>query len=182
MKIIVDDEEVLEIPLLKRPIRDNNVTIVTPEKVGRKEGGQNKTELEKTLIAVDGAVSGISQNQLSRIHNVTQAEVSIHSRAVDRTNIEGRKTDPELKAIINQAKYNIADVATAKLMDSLNLFQPKYLDQKELPRAALNMANIVEKVSQNFEGDRGGNVNFLVYSPRTREEDSFEVIDISGVD
>ncbi len=179
MKIIVDDEEVLEIPLLRRPVLTESPKIVTPEIVGRKPGGSNKTVLEKTLIGIDGALSDIPQNQLARIHNVTQAEVSIHSRAVDRTNVDTQKTDEELKTVINQAKYKIADVATTKLMSALNLFKPEYLDQKDLPVAAKNMALIVEKVSQNFQGDGAGNVNFIVYAPRTRAEDTFDVIEVS---
>jgi hypothetical protein len=179
MKIIVDDEEIVEVPLLKRPSLLPSAKIISPESKGRKEGGTNKTQIEKELIALDGALSiDMSQKEIAKIHNVTTTEVSNHSRGFDRSNIDTRKNDIELKAVINQAKYQIADVATAKLMESLNLFQPRYLEQKELPIAAKNMAIIMEKVSQNFEGEKN-NVNFIVYAPRMRSEDSYDIIEVT---
>ena len=177
MKILIDDEEIQEIPVLPMPSIDKSGVVIMPAKIGRKSGGENKPKLEKELIALDATLSDIPQTQLAKIHSVSQTEVSLHSRAIDRSTIDDRKTDIELKGLINQKKYKIADQATAKLMQSLDLFQPEYLDQKDLPSAAAKMASIVEKVASNFETP-GSQVTFNVYTPRARDESSFEVIEV----
>lgn len=177
MKLILDDEDIKEIPVLPMPEVNHDGIVIMPERVGRKTGGENKAKLEKEIIALDATLSDVSQTQLAKIHNVTQTEVSLHSRALDRSTIDDRKTDQELKSLINQKKFKIADSATAKLMQSLDLFQPEYLDQKDLPGAAMRMASIVEKVAANFE-TQGTQVNFTVYSPAARSEESFEVIEV----
>ena len=177
MKILLEDSEIKEIPVLPLPsVSKDGIVTVIPSR-GRKEGSNNKTQLEKEIIAIDATISDSSQKQLARVHGVSQTEVSIHSRAIDRSAIDDRKTDQELKSLINQKKFKIADVATAKLMQSLDLFSPEYLDQKDLPGAASKMASIVEKVASNFE-QHAPTVNFHVYSPQAREESSFDVIEV----
>ena len=172
MKLILDESE---LELL--PINNNGKgRVILPEVLGRREGSKNKSDLEKEIISIDSALSGVRQKNLAEIHNVSQAEVSIRSRAIDRTNIEGRKIDSEVLLRINQAKFNIADSATAKLMQTLDIFEPNQLEQKNLPSAAVQLASVVDKMSG--ERDSGSNINFVVFAPRMRSEDSFDVIEV----
>lgn len=176
MKIFIDDEEIKEIPIFQVPTVIDG-TIVIPDALGRKKDKPNKSQLQKEIIALDTVDSRLSQKSLAQIHGITQTEVSIHGRAIDRSNIDGRKSDNELKDLINAKKYSIADAATSRLMESLDLFNPTALDQKDLPAAASKMAAIVERVTQGFEGAQTGpQILFQVYAPRTRSEDTYDVI------
>lgn len=172
MKIIVNDDEPLEIPLIKRPITEGRVEV--PKPIDRRE---NLTNLEKKIIAIDAVESNLSQKDLADIHGVTQPSISVISRAHNVSNIDTRKTDSNLKAVINQSKFKIADLATSRLMTALDLFDPAEIKQSELPDAANKMAAIVERVTQGFEGQQANQVNFIVYAPRMRSEESYEVVE-----
>jgi len=181
MNILIEESDVKEIPILPLPeIEITTGRVIIPPALGRRPGTIDKTHLEKEIIALDANFSGLSQTEVARIHGVTQPEVSIHSRGVDRTNLDGQNVDKEIRTLINQTKHKIADRATTRLMESLDLFNPSALEQKDLPSAAMKMAGVVEKVTQGFEGD--GNrlaVQFNIYAPRVRSEDSFQVIEVS---
>jgi len=195
MKLLIDDDDIIEIPLLSRFARSSEekkapdsrvpaseevkeAEIVVPPKLGR-PGDKKIDSLTKELIAVQSAVMGVPQTQLARIHGTSQAEVSINKNGNDRTNRAQRKENEKIREVINHAKYRIADRATAKLMTSLELFDPERLDQKDLPNAAKSMAHILEKVTQDFEGqERASGPTFHIYAPRSRSEESFQVIDV----
>lgn len=173
MKLIIDDNEIeLISPLKEKP----KAVVITEEKSGRKEGGNNKTELEKEIIALDAI--GNNQKAVAAVHGVTQTEVSIHSRAVDRSNLEGQQTNEELKTVINQRRYNIADKATSRLFETLDLFNPENIESHKLPAAAAALATVVDKIAPADNGNTQ-NVIFQVFSPRMVKEESFEVIEVS---
>jgi hypothetical protein len=171
MKLIIDDKDLHELPL---PSIDTEGRIVVPPNLGRKKDVPNLPELTKKLITID-ANSGTNQANLAKIHGISQSEVSILERGIDRTNIDGRKVNEELSAIGKTVRHSIADVATAKLMESLDLFEPTHIEQKELPGAAIKLATVIEKINGNGT-QHGPSVTFNVYAPRMMREEQFETI------
>ena len=171
MKLILDDKEIHELPL---PSIDQEGRIVVPEKLGRKKDVPNLPDLTKKLITID-AYSGVSQTSLAKINGISQAEVSILERGIDRTNIDGRQVNEELSLLAKATKHNITDTATAKLMESLDLFEPSALDQRDIPNAAVKLATVVEKL-QATGNAQGPSVTFNVYAPRMMREEQFETI------
>jgi hypothetical protein len=182
MKVIIEDSELQEIPILPIPTFDSMGEIVIPPSLGRPEGSANKSELEKEIISYDAALlsGALTQQEIADIHGITQQEVSFRAQAADRSNLDTRKVDEDLRSRILQKKYNIADRATARLMDSLEFFRPETLDQKDLPGAALKLASVVEKMEEKKEQGPTNNIQFMVYAPRQRSEDNYEVIDMTN--
>jgi hypothetical protein len=81
--------------------------------------------------------------------------------------------------VIENAREKIANTATEKLLASLEFFVPATLDQKELPGAALKLATIVEKVNQGFTQAEKNGPRFIVFSPRMKAEDAFDIIQVN---
>jgi len=184
MKMIISDEELKERMRLPLPTLIDGVLqlpdIIIPPELGRPVGGENKDELSKELIALDGAFGLSTQKEIAKIHNSTQTEVSFLSRGFDRSNVDERKVDEDLTSVINQRKYGIIDKATSKLMETLDIFEPSALDQKHLPQAAQQMASVVERLEGRGNiGQSGPAVQFHIYAPRTRHEDQYEVIQVN---
>lgn len=190
MKIIISDEELksrMKLPLpelVKGPSGSVEMSIPIIERapeLGRGEGNNNIDPLTKELIAIDGAFvpfSNKTQNDVARIHGVKQSEVSYLSRGYDRSNVDERKVDEDLHTSINKTKFGIIDVATTKLMETLDLFEPSALEQKHLPDAAVKMASVVERLEGRGNISNAPNVQFHLYAPRARREEDYEVIEV----
>jgi predicted transcriptional regulator len=182
MKLIIDDSELknLSKPSIPLPEIDGSTgEIRIPEILGRPKGGKNLSDLTKELIAYESVNSPLTQKQIAAIHGVTEATVNHLSQGYNTTNIDTRKENEDIKAVLNERKYNIADKATAKLMQSLDLFEPTSLEQLDLPGAALKMASVVQKISENFAEHNNNNIQFIVYAPRMRSESSYETIEVN---
>jgi hypothetical protein len=184
MKIIISDDEVKEIPIPKLPmpnVEDGEI-VLPPEfinegKPGRKEGVPNKSQLEKELIALDSLNPNLSQSEVAKLHGTSGPSVSSISRGFNTPNIDTRTVNHEVREVIKTAQTRIAEVSTEKLLRSLDHFNPECLDQKDLPGAALKLANVLEKTKSGFNSPEHG-PKFIVYSPRVRGEDTFEVVDV----
>ena len=169
MKIInTNGKEIKEIPL---PTLGGEGKVLVPEKLGRPEG-KKLNRLEKEIIAVHSNL-GADQVKLAEVMGTSQAEVSIIKRGYHQTNLDTRKKDEEIDLIGKQAKHKIVDIATTKLLDTLNLFTPGAIEQKELPGAAQKLASVAEKLTNNGRAEGGNNINFIVYQPRARSEEDF---------
>lgn len=185
MRLIIDDDEVKPIPIkLPMPIVDDDGDLIIEgvieleKKRGKEEGTRDLNQLEKELIAHDATVSGISQTAVARLHGVSQPQVSSLSRGYSTTGIDGRKVNEGVLEVVESAREKIANTATQKLLESLEFFVPATLDQKELPGAALKLASVVEKVQSGFtQADKNG-PRFIVFSPRMKAEEQFEIIEV----
>lgn len=186
MKIIISDDEVKELPIPKLPmphVEDGEIVlppeIITEGTPGRKEGSVNKTELERELIALDSLNPHLSHSEIAKIHETSQPSVSAIAKGFNTTNVDTRSELPGVQEVIKSAQTRIAESASDKLLKSIELFTPEYLEQKELPGAALKLANVLEKTKAGFNTPDHG-PKFIVYAPQTRREESYEVIDVSG--
>lgn len=188
MKIIISDDEVKELPIPKLPmphVEDGEIVlppeIVTEGTPGRKEGSTNKTQLERELIALDSLNPNLSHTDIATIHGTSQPSVSAIAKGFNTTNHDTRSVNQEVRDVIKTAQTKIAEGATDKLLRSLEAFNPQYLEQKELPGAALKLANVLEKTKAGFtQQDHGP--KFIVYSPRVRGEETFEVVDVQDAE
>src|ERR1700752_394245 len=127
MNIIVPDEEVKEITI-EDAIKsiDSARIIIKGENVGKRK--EQEEELTKQIVAHDAIALGPSE--AARIHGVPQSSASKYRDGLDIK-------DEDIKADILATRHNIADKATAKLMQELDLFDPACFDkQSELIKAA----------------------------------------------
>lgn len=186
MKIIIDDSEVKELPIPTLPmptIEDGEMILPgfvrTEKKTGRIEGEPNRTQLERELIALDSLNPNLTQREVAKIHDTTQSSVSALSQGFNTTTVDTRIPNQGVREVIKSVQTRVAESASEKLLRALDIFEPACLDQKELPGAALKLSNVLEKTRSGFQQSDNA-PKFIVYSPRVRDESSFEVIDISG--
>lgn len=178
MKIISNDKEVTEKKIiLPLPEVTERGEVKVPEILGRKKDS-HISPITKQLIALD-RLDGIPESKIAEIHGTSQAAVSAISRGFNTPNIDTRKVDEDVTATINKRRSDIVDKATSRLLASIESFEPSNLEDKELPGAALKLATVVEKFSEQRQ-DNGQNINFIIYQPRTKSEADFgEVIDLN---
>lgn len=187
MKIIISDAEVKELPIprLPMPSVDDDGDIVLPgviiseKKPGRTESSVNKTQLEKELIALDAMNPNLTQTEVAKIHGTQQSSVSSLARGWNDSSIDKRSANEGVREVIKSVQTRIAESASDKLLRSLEHFEPACLDQKDLPGAALKLSNVLEKTRSGFQQNDNA-PRFIVYSPRVKEESSFEVVDVQA--
>lgn len=165
MNIFSEGDEIKEI-LIEDVIRtEDNGKIILPTVGERKEGID---ELTKEIIANDALALGPSL--ASKIHGVPQSSASKYSNGID--------VSEDAKTRILSTKHNIADLATAKLMESLNLFDPTCIEkEKDRVLAASHLANIVEKMTAGGKNE-GTKIELHMYAPKQRPLKEYEVIEV----
>jgi len=167
MELILDDEEIKEVTL-DDFINKTDKTKITI--VGENHGkrGESKDEIIKEIIANDAIVLGSSK--AAELHGISQPSASKYSNGLD--------VSEETRERVLAKKYDIADAATAKLMNALNLFEPSDIEKPlDKIRAASMLANIVEKVSSNSKHGEGG-IHLHLYAPKQNDLKKYEVIDV----
>lgn len=179
MKIIHSDEKIVEKKIvLPMPEVNDEGEVIVPEILGRRKES-HVSDIKKQLIAIDSVVTGLSQSDIARIHGTSQAGVSYISQGFNTTNRDTRKPDEDVREVISKTRESVARSASEKLLESLDLFNPDSLEQKELPGAALKLSSVLEKASQGFQGDSGGpKVAFIVMAPRMKKESDYDMLDV----
>lgn len=164
MKLILDDSEIQELTI-EEVVRTNDRGVVhTPSN----NAGPNKSDLVKEITALDtiefgckiaGEINGVAHNSASKYGNGKDIG------------------NEELRTQILSTKYDIADKAVTKLMETLELFEPSAMDNpNHIIRAAAQLSTIVEKVSGKEE--KSQSVHLHLYAPTQRKVKDYEVIDV----
>jgi hypothetical protein len=140
---------------------------VIVDRVG--DRGEGKTDLEKKAVALDSIELGPSVAAM--IHGVPQSSASKYTDGKDIA-------DPDTRAEVLNVKHNVQDQALTKLMDTLNLFDPKDLEKpKDIVNAASQLSNIVQKLTGDSKSGET-NVSIHFYSPRQKKITDYPVIDV----
>jgi len=166
MKLFIQDDEVIEQRIedtLKSP--DNGVVIKS--QVGIKIG-ENRSDLTKEITALDSLEIGATK--AGEINGVPQSSASKYAVGKDIA-------DDETRVRVLNIRNQISDMATSKLMDTLDLFDPTDIEKpRELIAAARDLSTIVEKISGKGEKDQ--QVHLHMYMPNQNKVEKYEVIDV----
>jgi hypothetical protein len=166
MKMIIDDSEI-ELKEIKDITHDHGKVIVKHEDQGKRH--EAIPEIVKEIAAYDSLAIGSSKS--AEINGVPQSSASKYGDGKDIS-------DEDTKARIMSTKYNIADTAITKLMETLDLFNPQDIEKpNDIIKAAGQLAGIVEKVSAK-EREGGNQVHLHLYGPKQRALSSYEVIEV----
>jgi hypothetical protein len=168
MELIIDEEEIKEITLDNFINPNDHAKIIIPKDNSR-EGIPNRDDLTKEIIAYDAIALG--PKVAGEINGVDISSAARYEKGEHIANEDS-------KARILTKKYDIADVATTKLMDALGLIEVRDIEKPlDKIRAASMLSNIVEKVTER--SDKGGNtIQLHLYAPKQREVSKYEVIDV----
>lgn len=163
MKTILSDEELSEMTI-EESIRSSDNGIVHEDRQGKR--GPDVSELQKEIIANDTLAIGPTRAAL--IHGVPQSSASRYAN--------GENVSEESKSRILDAKHQIRDLATTKLLQSLHLIDPSDLESKDLPRVASQLSQIVERLEDKGSGNKV--VELHMYAPNQKKVAQYEVIDV----
>jgi len=170
MRLNIEDEEKDEIP----PVGDGKVKeddkgkVVLPPKVYEQP---KVPEVVKEMVAIDSLVN--TRAETARLHGIpikTVDKITANSEIVQ-----------EAKAAQVMDKYGITSLATAKLMRTLDLLQPEFID-KEVDKITVIAG--LSKVINNLEDkgkDKGGDkvVHLHLYAPNQKGEKEYDTIEVS---
>ena len=163
MKLLIEDDEIIEKPIL---VESNDRGLVIRDRTG--ERGEGKDELTKEIIANDALIFGPSS--AAKIHGVPASSASKYKDGLDL------KEDTRSRVL--DRKSGIADSAVNKLLESLELFNPSDIEKPlDQVRAAQSLATIVEKMTPNSK--QGENeIHLHLYAPKQRPLKEYAVIDV----
>lgn len=170
MKIIIADKDIKEDSLLDLRTNDKSSIKITGQGPTKNNGrGPEIPELTKELAALDKL--SLTGKEVAEIHGITPQSVNGYGR--------GENISDETKVIVESTKNQISNKAVGALMATLDLFNPRGLeDQMEIVGAASKLAGIVEKLGPK-EKRENDNVHIHLYAPRMKKiEDYGDVIDV----
>jgi len=165
MNIFLDESELTEI----KPLEENKDKglVINPEVGKRSEGA---SDLVKEITALDTLTIG--PTLASQINGVPISSASKYSSGKDIGNNETR-------ARVLGAKYDIEDLATTKLMDTLNLLDPRDCEKPKDKIALLNsLSSLVDKIGPKKEDNNSSQVHLHLYGPSQKRENQYETIDV----
>lgn len=166
MKFILDEEPEIVEPL---PKSEDKAIVKLPTNTGKKVPRYSDEQKEK--IAND-VLNGMTGKEVAAIYGVTQPLANAYAR--------GEGLDGDVKAKVLAKRFDIADVASVKLMDTLNLINPAAI-KKERDKAAVavSLATIVDKVTGN-NAQTPNKVEIHLYSPNQKKETDYDVIEVAS--
>ena len=166
MEIFDNPSDLKEIKIsdILKESRDRGLVIVP----GSKEPGAQRSELEKEAVALDAIELGV--REAARIHGVSKSSVSEYAN--------GKDVDGDTKSKILDAKHGIQDVAITKLMETLDMFDPRELTKpKDMVDVAGKLSQVVERMNPGARSSDAG-VHLHFYSPRQKEVKDYKIIDV----
>ena len=148
---------------------------VTPRRGSGKRGPALPEFLRDTLSDLANQPD-VKQTDISEAFGVSDAEVSFC-----KTGRIGGLPPTEERAVKRDDRLSkIKDTAILKLMSSLNLINDTDLagcKPKELSAIAVNLSRVVKDHTEQQSTLNGPQVNVVIYSPETRPESKYKVID-----
>jgi len=149
---------------------------------GRGNGIKNVSEPLRALIAQE-SIAGASAKELSKTFGISESSISAYKNGAHST-ATYHKPDAKLEAANDEVRSKISGVAFNKLMDAMNcITKEKLLDAGV--RTAASVARDMSQVAKNMTGTEDG-VNIknsvVIYRPRMREEESYDVIDVQEIE
>jgi hypothetical protein len=167
----LDEIKGLKIELPRAPVEE----VIIPIERGRPPGRENVDEEVREEIA-KASLMGVSNQELMNIHNVSQSSVSAYKNGATST---ATYNTPNQKIISAKEAFKEEAVQTAsqKLMRALGAID---LSGAIKPGVASGVAKDMSVIIKNMTSEAGpANVQqVLIYQPRKREEESYDVIEV----
>ena len=152
--------------------------LVKPLHTGRGNNNEVPSALRK-VIAEEG-ISGVKSSDLAEIFNVSESSVNAYKNGAT-SEATYNEPDKELKSHVDTVKSGIADSARRKIIQAL-----KHIDEDKFNLASLkDISSVAKDMSVVMEKMEGGNKDnkpinqVVIYAPRVRSEDEYQVIDVS---
>ena len=170
MELILEDEEIKEVTL-DDFINPNDFGKIIISNDRSREGRPTRDDLTKEIVAYDAIDLG--PTEAGKIHGIEKSSAGKYGRGENIAN-------DDVRAKVLAKRHDIADTATAKLMEALNLFDPNGIEkQTDLIKSASMLSNIVERVSSI--GKTGDGIQLHLYAPKQNSISNYEIIEAEKV-
>ena len=151
-------------------------------KIVRIERGRgNRVEVPMPIrkIIAEESIAGTSHKHLSELFGISESSVSAYKHDATSTTTYNQP-NKELKRNNDEFRNEITDLARARLRQSLETITPEKLSETKV-RDAAGIAKDMSTVIKNItpDGPIIQNTKVLVYQPRMKEEDDFEIITVN---
>lgn len=152
--------------------------------VGRHEAVSNIPDSLRKVLADDHLINGL-RGAKSLVHglgiDLSQPTLSTYGRGETSPHSKSKKTD-ELTDYLNGRKEKITKRALNKINLALShLDEQKFLGLKarEISGVAKDMAIVAKQMEptiKNSEGNQMNGVQFIMYAPQIKSEDSYQIV------
>jgi hypothetical protein len=157
----------------------NILEVIRPIERGRGHKPEVPSELRK-LIA-QSALNGEPHKEIMERFGVSQSSVSAYSAGATSTARIKDNPDAELSQHNDRLKTEISSDAAIRLQMALGTITPEKLERAKLRDAASvarDMSAIMKNMTRDKDSGNGINQQVIVYQPRSRQEDTYEVIEV----
>lgn len=186
--MVVDDNdfevEMDRIGISNKAPSNTNAEPVIIEKVvqiERGRGNKSETPAELRKVIAQMALSGEPHKEIMDRFGVSQSSVSAYSAGATSTARIKDNPDAELVQYNNKVKNEITSDASIRLQMALGTITPEKLERARLRDAsavARDMSSIMKNMRDDNPNGTGINQQVIVYQPRAKQEDAYEVIEV----
>lgn len=159
----------------------NEPLVISKEiKHGRGIDKKNVPSSVRALVASE-AISGCDVKELSEEFNVSLSSISAYKKGATSTS-SYNEPDVELDLANKLVRNGIVGSAQKALLDAISMITVEKLSQVKVnvaSQVAMNMSSVVRNISPSNEGGSNNNNKVIIYRPRMREEDDYDVIQVS---
>jgi len=166
-----------------KPAIDEN-KVYTPEIVQLKHGrgiGTKEVPLSIRKLVASEAIAGANVNEISELFNVSKSSISAYKNDATST-ASYNDSDEQLKKANDAVRNNIVGRAQKSLLDAIAAITVEKLNESKVNIAssvARDMSTVMRNISPADNSGSNNNNRVIIYQPRMREEDDYEVIHVS---
>lgn len=147
-----------------------------------KHGRGNTNEVPSTLrkLVAQDSIAGVKASEIADAFDISKSSISAYKNGATSTSSYDNP-DKELKSHVDSVKTEIASSARSKIIAALShITENKLSDAKlsEVSMIAKDMATVMEKMEGNTSKDKTVQHQVIIYAPRVRDENDYNVIDV----
>lgn len=166
--------------LFKDDPRNKSLIDYEIAEIKRGRGDSLNVEPEiRAMIAEEAIRSGKTQLQIAQEYGVSPQAVEAYKNGATSL-ATYHEPKQELKQVVDQTKEDIAIRAKNKLAQCLEELSPEKIrgaKAKDIAGIAKDMSSVHKNMTADFDKSVNINNKILVYQPRMKEEDDYEVVE-----
>lgn len=141
--------------------------------------GNNEVPMELKKLIAEEAINGTSAKVLSGAFGISESSVNAYKHNATST-ASYHKPNEELVKSNNSVRDTISNKAQSKLLEAIESITKDDLQRtkvKDRASIASAMSNVVKNMREETNPDAG--VKVMIYSPRVKMEDDYNVIEVN---
>lgn len=175
-KLIEDESNLLKKDERNKNFLDYETLIINR---GRVKDVENNTDEERKEIANLAITSGMTIDEVAKFSDVSPNSVSAYKHGATSEATYNNRDNPTGN-YVKGLKDAISGAAQNKLMDAINALTDDKINSskgRDIAGIARDMSSVVKNM--NTDGPLIQNNKVIIYQPRMREEEDFDIIEVN---